>query len=210
MARKFITQGILVDIDETLCWTVGHWIAEMIKKFGCPEDLSVKEIINKYQFVQNVPYWQSVKVNEWIEEQIHSNDLQLELPLIDEDVVNYLQLINRIIPVVGYITNRPLSIKSGTVGWLKKYDFPDLPIVFRPDSILHSDGYKWKAEYLMSAFPIIQGIIDDDSRIIEYIEDKYMGYIFLFNSRQYIGEKKNIHRSVTWGETYLNIAKVFL
>ena len=48
--------GIAVDIDETLSWTVGYWFKEMIKLFGNPEKLSVKKLISKYRYTQNVPY----------------------------------------------------------------------------------------------------------------------------------------------------------
>ena len=44
---KINKAGLGVDIDETLSWTVGHWVKEMQKLFGNPEGLSVKELVDK-------------------------------------------------------------------------------------------------------------------------------------------------------------------
>jgi hypothetical protein len=40
-------KGLALDVDETLSWTVGYWIAEMQARFGNPESLSVEELIAK-------------------------------------------------------------------------------------------------------------------------------------------------------------------
>jgi len=38
--------------DETLSWTIGYWIEEMQNKFGNPENLTVKEMVEKYRYTQ--------------------------------------------------------------------------------------------------------------------------------------------------------------
>ena len=65
---KINKTGLGVDIDETLSWTVGHWAKEMQKLFGNPEGLSAKELVDKYSYTQNVPYWQSEEALKWMEE----------------------------------------------------------------------------------------------------------------------------------------------
>src|SRR3989339_251105 len=153
-------QGLAVDIDETLSWTVGHWVEQMQNKFGNPENLSVKELIEKYRYTINVPYWQSDEAMKWIDSQISSNEVQENLPLIEESNI-YLDKINQIIPVSAYITVRPQSIIKGTKRWLDKHNFPDAPIICRPTDIIFENGNKWKAEILNELYPKIKGIIDD-------------------------------------------------
>ena len=77
------TKGLAVDIDETLSWTIGYWIEHMQEKFGNPENLSVKEMVKKYKYTQNIPYYQTEEILNWIKNRIHSDELQKELPLIE-------------------------------------------------------------------------------------------------------------------------------
>lgn len=68
-----LEKGIAVDIDETLSWTVGYWVEQMQEKFGNPEKLSIKEMIEKYRYTQNIPYWQSAEALKWIDENVFEN-----------------------------------------------------------------------------------------------------------------------------------------
>eukprot|EP00667_Euglena_gracilis_P022326 EG_transcript_24797 len=76
--------GLALDIDETLAWTVGHWLARMQTLFGNPEGLSPEAMAEKYHLAQYVPYWQGrPEVEEWMNAQRTSNAMQEELPLIE-------------------------------------------------------------------------------------------------------------------------------
>ena len=111
--NSIIGKGLAVDIDETLSWTIGYWIEEMQHKFGNPENLTVKEMVEKYRYTQNVPYWQNVEALQWVDEKINSNETQENLPLIEGSSA-YLNRINQIIPIVAYITIRPERVLEGT------------------------------------------------------------------------------------------------
>lgn len=74
--------GLVLDIDETLSWTIGYWVQEMQKNFGNPENLSINDLILKYRYTQNVPYWQTSEALEWMENARENDLLQIELPLI--------------------------------------------------------------------------------------------------------------------------------
>jgi len=63
--ESIIGTGLAVDIDETLSWTIGYWIEEMQNKFGNPENLTIKEMVEKYRYTQNVPYWQHEEALQW-------------------------------------------------------------------------------------------------------------------------------------------------
>jgi len=94
--------GVALDIDETLSWTVGYWVEQMQLNFGNPENLTVRQLIEKYRFTQNVPYWQTEEAIEWMDEHRNSNEIQELLPLIEYADKNVLE-INKILPIVLYI-----------------------------------------------------------------------------------------------------------
>ncbi len=184
---NFITNpGLAVDIDETLSWTIGYWIEEMQNKFGNPENLTVKEMAEKYRYTQNVPYWQHAEVLEWIDEKINSNETQEDLPLIEGSSA-YLNRINQIIPVAAYITIRPERVLEGTNNWLKKHNFPIAPVICRPNELAHSNGNEWKAKVLEELYPKVLGIIDDNAKLLQFLSPEYKGRVFLYDHHDNLG-----------------------
>ena len=202
-----LKKGIAVDIDETLSWTVGYWVEQMQKKFGNPENLSIKEMIEKYRYTQNVPYWQSAESLKWIDEKIHSNELQEELPLIENANI-YLNRIAKIIPISAYITVRPETILSGTQKWLDKHSFPKAPIICKPMEIEHKDGNKWKAEMLQKLYPQVLGMIDDNAKLLEYLNKDYQGIIFLYDHTA-TDSKPNVVPCKNWLAVFEEVKKYF-
>ena len=97
-----ISLGLAVDIDETLSWTIGYWVEQMQKEFGNPENLTVTELVKKYRYTQNVPYWQSKEALDWMEYHRNSNEVQEKLPLIEGSPV-ILNKISKIIHYLDYI-----------------------------------------------------------------------------------------------------------
>lgn len=172
--------GLGLDIDETLSWTLGYWFEELKKKFGNPENLSTKEIIAKYRYSKNVPYWQTPEALNWMEEQRNSNDVQTQLPLI-ENANHGVQKIMLLEPIVAYITTRPESVVEGTKQWLVKHNFPALPIIARDADIVHSSGNQWKAKILAELYPQVSGIIDDNPELVEKLPTDYHGTIYLYD-----------------------------
>lgn len=179
-------QGIALDIDETLSWTIGFWIKEMQERFGNPENLTVKEMIEKYRYSQNVPYWQHSVALEWIDAAINSNETQETLPLI-EGADDYVGQINQIIPIAAYITVRPQKVIEGTRNWLKKHGFPEAPVICRPSHIDSADGSHWKASVLKELYPGVVGIIDDNAKLLEALGHDYQGRIFLYDHHDALG-----------------------
>lgn len=172
--------GLAVDIDETLSWTIGFWVEVMQKKFGNPENLTIKEMIEKYRYTQNVPYWQSSEALEWMANEINSNQTQEDLPLIDGSSV-YLNKIKQIIPVAAYITVRPERVLEGTKSWLNRNNFPLAPVICRPNEVDHNDGNQWKAAVLENLYPNVLGIIDDNSKLLSCLKKDYPGTVFLYD-----------------------------
>jgi len=173
--------GLAVDIDETLAWTIGHWVAELQREFGNPENLSVEQMVAKYRYTQNVPYWQTPEALAWMEANRNSNEVQTKLAVIkDADV--YLRKIATIVPLSAYITTRPETVLEGTRDWLREHDFPELPIICRPADIPTEDGNAWKARLLKELYPRVNGIIDDNPGVVRLLSPDYKGTVFFYDA----------------------------
>ena len=172
--------GIALDIDDTLSQTLLYWIEGLQEKFGGVENLSPREIVQKYKHTRNVPHWNTAEALEYITELCNSDSLQEVIPVM-EDAVGAVRQIDTIIPIVAYITARPGTVLKGTKKWLKKQGFPDAPLITRPPSVSIPDGIRWKAQTLISSFPNVQGIVDNDVALIDSLPAEYPGHFFLLH-----------------------------
>ncbi len=200
-------QGLVLDIDETLSWTVAHWMKEMQERFGNPEGLSVEEMVARYRFSYNVPYWQTDEAMAWLEEARHQNELQESLPVI-EGANETARAINEIVPIVGYLTIRPHVVIPGTRSWLEKHDFPEGIIIAKPDGITHAEGNRWKAEVLRFLFPEVIGIIDDNPDLLEYLTPDYEGEVYLFGSETIDSTGLRVIPCKTWSNVYEQVKAI--
>jgi len=197
-------QGLVLDLDETLSYTIGYWIEQLQKKFGNPEHLSVKKMVDKYRYAQNVSYWQTSTALEWMENAREDNKIQESLSLIDS--ANYfVNKINSIIPIVGYLTTRPRTVMPGTLKWLAKNNFPEVKVLARPSEISSSEGDSWKAVVLNFLYPEVQGIIDDKSFIAESLPPDYKGIFFLYNSHTTKQKNIKVIPCKTWFDVYTQV-----
>ena len=198
--------GLALDIDETLAWTVGAYVRQMMGLFGNPEALTVKELVDKYKYTQNVPYWQTEEARDWMRKQWANDDFQKDLPLIDGSL-EYVNKINEIIPIVLYLTLRPGTVENGTKHWLEKHGFPKAPIMSRPNDVSRDAGTKWKAHVLAERYPKLIGIIDDYAEIILHLPD-YKGTIFLFDHEK--SDSLNAIPCKDWKTVYLEVKKLYI
>lgn len=178
---------LAIDIDETLAQTNLLWAQHHIAAYGNPERLSPEDIIKKYRFVKDVPYWQLDDAHKWVEAHIQSNDAKLEIPVIEEaiDVMHK-------IPVECYLTNRPETTIDGTRNWLRKYNFPERAI------ISSSDGLVWKANMIAEMFPNVTGIVDDNIDLLSELPRDYKGKIFLYSHQDCNISELNVILCPTW------------
>lgn len=183
-------KGLALDIDDTLSFTRGPLFEELSKKIDNPENLTGGEMAKKYRHTDNVPYWQNKEVEMLINKFNQSINSFRDLPLI-ENSNKIVQEINKIIPVVAYITVRlPVSLNETKV-WLKEHNFPDAPIITKPKSIDRKIGNKWKAKVLEYLYPQVVGIVDDNPGLTKYFGKKYKGVIYLYDQME--AERKDIN-----------------
>ncbi len=201
--------GIALDIDETLSWTIGRWFADMQKIFGNPENLSVHDMIAKYRYSQNVPYYQTKEANAWMEEKRSSNEFQTTMGLMP-GAKEGVKILHKIIPITAYITIRPEKVLEGTHIWLKENGFPDAEIIARPNELPHTDGNQWKAGRLLALYPHVLGIIDDNVGLLKYLPNDYKGHIFLFTHTEVPeGSPANTYACPDWESVVKKAKEVF-
>src|SRR3989338_1186869 len=162
--------NLAFDIDETLSNTVLYYVQEMQKRFGNPEFLSAEEIIQKYRYTQDVPYWNNEKAREWVQKAIYNDELQEKLPLIQQSEV-YAPKVAEILNLTCYLTIRPESVVPGTKKWLDTHKFPEAQIIAKPFLDNDTAGSVWKAKKLLSLSPKIEAIVDDNIALVQTFDN---------------------------------------
>ncbi len=195
------TSGLVLDVDETLSWTIGVWVKEMQLKFGNPEGLTIREMVDKYRYVQEVPYWQSDEAKIWVADHITDNEMQKNIEQIKGASI-YVNKINNIVPIVAYLTTRPQSVVDGTAYWLEKNNFPDVEILARPIEVPRAEGNLWKAGVLEYLYPQVVGIVDDNIAVAQYLHADYQGKFFLFNHQDAVDLAIEVINCPTWPDVY--------
>lgn len=208
--EKLITedrQGLVLDIDETLAWTVRAWVEELQKEFGNPDGLTPEEIIEKYRFTQHVPYWQTPDAAAWMQQARENDPLHEVLPLI-EQANHIVKQIDQIVPIVGYLSIRSESVRNGTQKWLDRHGFPRADLVLRPDSVPYTQGPQWKANALHYLYPQVVGIVDDNPSLLTHLPTEYPGTVYLFDSAEAMVEGSRIIPCRTWNDVHAQV-KIF-
>ncbi|HOR02331.1 MAG TPA: hypothetical protein PKZ92_03695 [Candidatus Woesebacteria bacterium] len=200
LKRKLKTAGIkglALDIDETLSFTIKVVVEKLMEKLGNPESLTAVEISKKYKHTNSIPYWQGDEATKILEDIIHSSEAQKDLPLI-EGADKFVKEINKIIPILAYITVRPKRVIHGTRFWLKKNNFPEAPIITKPKNIHRRNGNQWKAKVLEYLYPQIVGIVDDNPGLTDFFGKKYKGVIYLYDNVETKRKDINIIPCENW------------
>ncbi len=203
-----ITKGIAVDIDEVLSQTALFWMDIINKKFGNSENLSSGELFEKYKLTKNIPGWDTGEMNGLLEDMRIGNKFYENIPAI-ENSVEYLNKINKIIPVHCYLTSRPQIISEGTKKWLSDNGFPDREVIMRPNEISTNKGNEWKAEVLTSLYPNVVGIIDDNPEMIDLLSKRnYQGKVFLYGYEKYHSDNIKVVPCKKWENIFFEIKNI--
>ena len=180
--------GIACDIDETLAWTVRDWVYHLSMQFGNPDNLSPEDAVLKYGHSSFFPaYWQTPECKQWMQERIMDNEFQKWITPVPWAQEMTESVRNRI---AVYITIRPEIVGTWTQEYLTSNGFPNAPIILRPDTIVHSDGNKWKAEILHMLHPKIRWIVDDNRKLVHHLLPEYQWKVYVF---WYSGNEYNDH-----------------
>ena len=173
-------EGLALDIDDTLSMTKESLFEELSKKLDNPEKLTGREMAKKYRHTDNVPYWETDKIESTIKDIYEVSEFHENLSLI-ENSNKIVQKINKSVPIMAYITVRSIVILNGTEKWLKQNNFPKSTIIARPKNVDRFMGNKWKAKVLEYLYPQILGIVDDNPGLTKFFSKKYKGTVFLYD-----------------------------
>ena len=203
--------GLVLDIDETLSATNVAWFERLIELFGIStedvyEDLDVHGLVSKYGLAQNVPHWQTEAAAVWMKKQRESKSAQEGIPLVP-GALEGAQTLSKIIPVVGYLTIRPVSVAEPTIEWLKSNKFPAAPVIAKPDEIPFEDGNQWKGNVLNTLFPNVLGIVDDNKKVAFHAGKEYPGVMFLFGTGVAPEESNYAIPCPTWEDVIMEAKK---
>jgi len=184
--KKQGLKGLTLDIDETLADTSPHWWNHMLKFHKPDSDLTIQELVEKYQYIEHVPGWHTEEARNHIKNALDSDEFNEAVPLLHESN-KMVEKLQKIVPIVAYITARPEKVRKGTENWLIKHGFPKAPIILRPTESSIQDletKNHWKAGVLKHLYPEVIGIVDDNSGLPpELLKEKYEGKLFLYGER---------------------------
>lgn len=189
--------GLALDIDEVLSNTILYWLEAMFAKFGNPENLTIEQMVEKYRYTQNVPYWQTEEILAWMEAKRHDSSIHEDFKLI-ENANHFANKLNQKIPVVAYLTGRPDTVFETTQNWLNKHGFPEAELITKPNHINNEQVNKWKAEVLNYLYPQVKGIVDDNPGLLKNLDSSYKGIVFLYDHAEYPVQDFKVAPCKTW------------
>ena len=82
-------------------------------------------------------------------------------------------------PLAAYVTARWESNIPALRSWMGRNGFPDLPIIARPEAETANHS-RWKASLLNAAYPMITGIVDDNTELPSQLGPGYRGKAYIF------------------------------
>lgn len=205
-----IPQGLALDIDDTLCHTGVRIIQALQKQFGNPEGLTADEIRIKYPHTSLIPYWNTPEHHIWKLQLIEMDELYEDADIIT-NANHIIEKIDSLLPISCYITARPEGTTEASKRWLKRHNFPDRPVISKPNAVPYEEGNKWKAKLLTEHHPDIIGIVDDNSGIIKALPQDYKGTVFLYSHLENNFETSiNVIPCETWDHVYEKITSLRL
>ena len=173
-------QGLALDIDETLSDSHPVWF-EHLYKFYAPKNMTREEAMEKYfDSIDHFPEWKTEEANAHIRTALHSNEFNENIPLLAESN-KMIRELNKIIPVVAYITVRFNTVRTATERWLKTHGFPEKDLVMNSPDVPFESSTGWKASILKALYPEVIGIVDDNKKLPnELAKLDYKGKVFLY------------------------------
>jgi len=198
--------GLALDIDNTLSASNIHWAKELERLYGNPTGMTPEELCEKYMLSSHVPHWkESPEAQEWMEQARRSPEIHHEYPLI-ENAKHMVNKIDAIIPITAYVTARWEVVREATEAWLWKHEFPAAPVYMRP---MNAPGtaHFWKGTFLPTLYPEVQGIVDDDPRLLEHMPEDYKGTIFLYKTQEHIETPIEVVKCAKWEDVLTAVEK---
>ena len=144
-------------------------------------DLTIDEMVKKYTFAKDVPYWGgNAGIHSRLVEIRTNPEEILQVPPI-ASAIESLNRIHERVPVKCYFSTRPQSLWAATSEWLKQNGFPQAELILTPDDVPNREADQWKVD-LISKRLDISGIIDNSNEVVSLFPDDYHGIVFHFGT----------------------------
>lgn len=190
-----MTDGLILDIDDTLAETAFTAMSIMREEFKHPDP--VWELLTKYEQPGNVPEWQTIEAQEFLLRTMQSEEFLLNLPRVP-DSLEVIDKLSKDFPVELYMTSRFAKLEGLTKDWLKKNNFPTKNIIFVEPT---NSGDAWKLRYLSKLGDENKIFIDNYLPSFGTNIETYKGKLIWLNRYNKTTDSKVISLS-TWKSIY--------
>jgi len=201
--------GLAFDIDDTLSSTSDGYFDLLNQNHPAPTYLTKELFRKKYALTGEVTHWRSIQdAFDLLISKVNCPKFHYQLPPFP-NAVYHANILNEHNLFSCYLTARKEDMRELTQRWLNEHNFPQKPLIMRPDNIDFLSKHKeWKADTLYALHPYVTGLIDNDTRILSHLQQQnYPGSLYLFglSEHEYDG-----NGSITVRETWQEMADVIL
>lgn len=198
---------LALDIDDTISHTGPGYMKVLQEQFGNSTGLSPHAMWAQYGRTP-VPGWDMEAIEAWIMANLTSSELHNGFMPI-EGAQTALEQIEQYIPIGLYLTIREESLRWATRDWVRKHQFPTVPIEMVPRGIDHESGLAWKAMALEFLYPEVAGIIDDRIEMLSALSPGYKGIVFLFGHQEVVNVHSGAIPCPAWEDVLFRVREVF-
>jgi 5'(3')-deoxyribonucleotidase len=204
--RGFTAPTLAVDLDETVAWTVGHWMTRLRNEFPIEGSPSVEQLIHEHRFAQNVPHWKTnTEALKRMQQFRCCPELHRELPIIPGSVEALRRLENLF--SFEYLTMRNEIVLEATKDWLLLHKFPAGDVTVCPSETPLAEKTSWKARVLELRYPNLVGIIEDHPDVIQSLPGNYKGTVFFYSHTESPRSDIRVIPCPTWEHVEQNIRR---
>lgn len=186
---------LAVDIDDTLADTARHTFALAKKTFN--HELTVEELLFRYDQPGDVPEWQTSEVAEWLEKHLGSAEYLSTMPLVPA-AQSVLSSLSKNFILCCYITSRQHYMKEMTINWLAHHNLPQSTVITRGYYVKEKN---WKIIELKKRFESPQYLIDDSlGSIPNELLTHHNGSLLWFNPQGRKSQNSLVKNFASWPE----------
>ncbi len=200
--------GLAFDIDDTLSSTSDGYFDLLNLTHPAPTYLTKELFRKKYARTGEVTHWRSIQdAYDLLISKVNCPQFHYELSPFPH-AIEQTTILNNHNFFACYLTARKEDMRELTQRWLDEQGFPKKPLIMRDNTIEFSNHTQWKTAALHSLYPYIQGLIDNDARILSHLQQRsYPGNLYLFGLSPH---EYNGNGTITVRETWREMSEIIL
>lgn len=173
--------GLAFDIDDCLAQTSRGYFDLLSLDYPPPANLTSKQVTKYYALHGQILYWGNIpEADQYAWQQVNNQNFHSKL-IPFPDASDQTKALNQQNLFGCYLTVRGETMRDSTEQWLTEHNFPTRPLIMRDEHIDFSSHTQWKVAVVHYLHPTISGVVDNDTRIIELLEQQnYPGRLYLF------------------------------